>query len=341
MPIFETEDADDEFVGGEAIEVVSTDAVGARLDAWLTAIVEGLTRNQAQRAVSEGRVLVDGLPPKKAGQALRAGQRVTLRAGEVRPTELIPEDIPLQVAYADEHLVVIDKPPGLVVHPGAGHYAGTLVHGLLFWARARGLALALSDVERPGIVHRIDKDTSGLLVVALNDATLVGLQKLFQAHDLERVYRAVLLGHRRADEGIIDTTHARDSRDRKRFTGRQSEGRRAVTHWRELARGEALTLAECRLETGRTHQIRVHMSESGTPIVADPIYGSAVPNSIHGAQSANVGLELRAARAMPRLALHAAVLGFRHPITGAALRFEAPDPPDFAELVAAIVPSRT
>jgi 23S rRNA pseudouridine1911/1915/1917 synthase len=241
----------------------------------------------------------------------------------------------LDFVYVDDHLAVLNKAPGLVVHPGAGHEDDTLVHGLLHWARSEGRTLALRDAERPGIVHRIDKDTSGLLVVALSEAALTGLQAMFQAHDLERVYRAVTVGAR-GDRGTIRTTHARDPADRKRFTGRLPEGRRAVTHWEVQARGEALALVACRLETGRTHQIRMHLAEFGMPIVADPIYGATLPARVHGARGAQAGRELQAARAMPRLALHAAVLGFRHPVTGQPLRFEAPDPPDFAALLGAI-----
>ncbi len=316
--------------------VVPPEDAGTRLDAWLAAADPDLSRTQAQRAIEEGRVRVDGEVPKKAGVLLRGGEIVSLASRPPTPSALTPEPIPLTVVHADDHLVVIDKPAGLVVHPGAGHETGTLVHGLLHWARERGVALALNDTERPGIVHRIDKDTSGLLVVALTEPALIGLQRLFAAHDLDRLYRAVLLGRRREDAGTIRTTHARDPRDRRRFTGRQPTGRHAVTHWRTIAAGAALTLVECRLETGRTHQIRVHMSESGTPIVADPIYGSAPPAHLHGASGQAAGRELAAARAMPRLALHAAVLGFRHPVTGELLRFEAADPPDLAALVAAI-----
>jgi 23S rRNA pseudouridine1911/1915/1917 synthase len=333
-------DESSEIVGVAFSCVVTTEAAGARLDRFLAEQGAVATRSQVARVLEAGRVTVDGRPPDKPGVALKPGQRVHVAAAPVRPSGLVPQPMALDFMYADDHLAVLNKPPGLVVHPGAGHEDGTLVHGLLHWARETGRTLALRDAERPGIVHRIDKDTSGLLVVALSEAALTGLQAMFQAHALERVYRAVTLGAR-GEGGTIRTTHARDPADRKRFTGRLSaseapNARRAVTHWQVLGRGEVLALVACRLETGRTHQIRMHLAEHGMPIVADPSYGAETPARWHGARSPVVARELLAARRMPRLALHAAVLGFRHPVTGAALRFEAPDPPDLAALVAAI-----
>ncbi len=320
--------------------VVAAEEAGIRLDRFLADHQAVATRSQVTRTLEAGRVAVDGRPPEKPGQSLRAGQEVTVLAAPVRPSGLEPQAMALDFVYVDAHLAVLNKPAGLVVHPGAGHAQGTLVHGLLHWARESGRALALRDAERPGIVHRIDKDTSGLMVVALSEAALTGLQAMFQAHDLERIYRAVTLGAR-GEGGTIRTTHARDPVDRKRFTGRlpaavAPNARRAVTHWQALSRGEMLVVVACRLETGRTHQIRMHLAELGTPIIADPLYGGTLPAHVHGARGTQALRELQAARAMPRLALHAAVLGFRHPVTGDTLRFEAPDPPDLAALVAAI-----
>ncbi|MFO0744092.1 MAG: RluA family pseudouridine synthase [Myxococcota bacterium] len=245
------------------------------------------------------------------------------------------------MVWQDEHLAIIDKPAGLVVHPAAGHRSGTLVNALLHWAREEEVALEIDEEERPGIVHRIDKDTSGLLVVAFDDATMRGLQSLFAAHDIERRYRAVVYGTRLADEGTKVSELGRHPKDRKRFASLpvgRGAGKRAVTHWKVLARGHALALVECRLETGRTHQIRVHLSEMGYPIVADPAYGVDNKRSRRDLRTTVIAQEEAAGRAMPRLALHAAVLGFVHPITGEKLRFESPDPDDLATLIKAFVP---
>jgi 23S rRNA pseudouridine1911/1915/1917 synthase len=316
--------------------VVPPEAAGARLDRWLAARLDGLSRSRIEGLIAAGHVQVGGRIPTKSGILLKAGDVVEVEVPEAAPIALVPEDLPLNVVYWDEHLAIIDKAPGMVVHPGAGHDRGTLVHGLLAWARARGLPLATGPASRPGIVHRIDKDTSGLMVVALSEIAMNGLQAMFQAHSLERVYRAVTFGLPRGDAGTIRSTHARDPADRRRFTGRTGEGRHAVTHWRVVARGDVLALVECRLETGRTHQIRMHLSEMQVPIVADPLYGRPLPTRIHDARGPNATVELRAAHTMPRLALHAAVLGFRHPVTQVPLAFESPEPADFAALVAAI-----
>jgi len=317
---------------------VSAEDAGQRLDRWLAARLPERSRSWVTRAVDDGRVTVSGVVATKAGLALREGDEIAVAPSPDDHAASAPaaEAIPLPIVWQDEHLVVVDKPAGLVVHPAAGHRSGTMVNALLHWAREEDVTLDVDDDERPGIVHRIDKDTSGLLVVALDDKTLRGLQAQFAAHSIERVYRAVVLATRVPDEGTRESLLARSAKDRKRFASHPSRGKRAVTHWRVLQRGQALTLVEVRLETGRTHQIRVHLSEAGWPIVADPIYGNDNKRARRDLRTTAIAQEEAAARAMPRLALHAAVLGFVHPVTGAALRFESPDPADLAALIAAL-----
>ncbi len=317
---------------------VPRELAGFRLDRFLTDLLPDRSRSAISRLVDDGRVTVGEERATKAGFALKGGEVVHVDM-PVAPSEVdnLGEDIPLTIVYRDAHLVVIDKPSGLVVHPAPGHATGTLVNALIHWAKEEDVALDIDDEIRPGLAHRIDKDTSGLIVVAFDDQTLRGLQAQFAAHTIERVYRAVVLGKNLTETGRIETFYGRHPKDRKRYTGRlETAARKAVTHWNVITRGFTLALVECRLETGRTHQIRVHMSEHGYPIVADPIYGHTLSRSSAGSDTARMNRELLAARTMPRLALHAAVLGFVHPITGEKLRFESPDPADFAGLVKAL-----
>lgn len=329
---------------------VPTELAGIRLDRFLSDQLSERSRSQIARFIDEGRVRVGDKIPNKAGYALSGGDIVTVDLPD-EPTEvgLVGEDIPLKVVWRDEHLAVIDKPSGLVVHPAPGHTSGTLVNALIHWAREEDVALDIDDEVRPGLAHRIDKDTSGLIVVAFSDVSLRGLQAQFAEHSIERIYRAIVLGKNLSDIGRIETLYARHPKDRKKYTGRveirqAAEGdpttgktvRKAITNYRVIKRGVALSLVECRLETGRTHQIRVHLSEAGFPIVADPIYGHLPSKSATGSDTLKIHRELKAARLMPRLALHAAVLGFIHPVTGEKLRFESPDPEDFAALLATL-----
>ncbi|MGM0574142.1 MAG: RluA family pseudouridine synthase [Myxococcota bacterium] len=305
---------------------VGPDDVGARLDAWLAGRLDGVSRSQVGRALDEGRVTLDGERPPKAGVKLREGSVVAYSHAEPVALEAEAQDIPLPVVHEDRWLAVVDKPAGMVVHPAPGHPDGTLVNALLH--HLGGLS-GVGGATRPGIVHRLDRDTSGLLVVAKDDATHRALSDLFKRRNVERRYLAVVLGGRIDDAGTIETLHGRHPTDRKRFSGRVRRGRRAVTHWETLARGEALALLVLRLETGRTHQIRVHLTERGHPVVADPLYGRKLPRGGGG----RTAVELAAARRMPRLALHAATLGFVHPQTGEALRFVAEPPDDLATLI--------
>jgi 23S rRNA pseudouridine1911/1915/1917 synthase len=274
------------------------------------------------RHITEGAVLVGGaraVPSRK----VRAGEVVTWTPPAVVTTALLAEEIPLVVVYEDPQLVVIDKPPGLVVHPAPGHAQGTLVNALL--ARIGDLR-GIGGELRPGIVHRLDKDTSGLLVVAKDDATMVALGAAFKAHDIDRVYEALAVGKPPAADGRIETLHGRDPRDRKKFSIKVRTGRKAITNWRVVERLGDATRLEAKLETGRTHQVRVHMAALGLPLLGDALYG----------RSPRDPALREIARALGRQALHARKLGFRHPKTGTWLEFTSEPPADFAAALAAL-----
>jgi 23S rRNA pseudouridine1911/1915/1917 synthase len=293
-----------------------------RLDSFLAGEVLEVSRSQLSRQIGQGAVTVNDavFPPSRK---LRAGDVVVWTPPPVVVTELRGEDIPLQIVHEDRWLVVIDKPAGLVVHPAPGHEDGTLVNALLAHCDdLRGIGGEL----RPGIVHRIDKDTSGLLVVAKDDQTMKALGAAFKAHDIERVYEALVVGKPPAESGRIDTLHGRDPRDRKKFSIRVKEGRRAVTDWRVIERFTGAARMEAELETGRTHQVRVHLAALGCPLLADRTYGK--PPRDPG---------LRAiAEELGRQALHARSLGFVHPATGKTLSFRSEPPEDFRRALAAL-----
>jgi 23S rRNA pseudouridine1911/1915/1917 synthase len=306
--------------------VVARASSGARVDRFVAASLE-ISRSEAQRWIDHGRVAVGGVV-RDASTRLREGDVVLVRPEPREATVALPDEgVAFGVLYVDDDVVVIDKPPGLVVHPARGHEAGTLVNGLL----ARGLfrreaseAEDEGDHVRPGIVHRLDKGTSGVMVVARTPRAREGLKAQFQAHSIERAYEAIVVGH--AETRTFSTLHGRHPRDRLRFTTRVARGKRAVTHVRLLAALRGATHVECTLETGRTHQIRVHLAESGTPVLGDPLYGKPPRDT---------GLRALAER-LGHQALHARVLGFVHPVTRQALRFEAPPPADFGEVLAAL-----
>ncbi len=289
-----------------------------------------VSRSTVQRWIGEGRVKVDGkiCRPK---QLVRGGSRLEVEPSEPPPSTAVPDaSVPFTVLFEDPHLIVVDKPAGVVVHPARGHASGTLVNGLLArggFERAGADARDPQGSIRPGVVHRIDKDTSGILVVAKDEPTREGLKQQLSAHSVERVYQALTLGVPRP--GVIDTLYDRHPRSRLRFTSRTGEGKRAVTHvsvLEKLAGGRAALVA-CRLETGRTHQIRVHLSEqAGTPLLADWLYG----------RKPGTPELLEIAEKLGRQALHAAVLGFGHPQTQGALRFESPLPADFQTALGAL-----
>ena len=284
---------------------------GARADAALAALAD-ISRSAAQRLLEEGRVSADGKPVAKSAK-LRAGQALDFELPPPVPAEPVPQDIPLDIVYEDDDLLVVNKPAGMVVHPAAGHDDGTLVNALLHHC---GDSLGgVGGVLRPGIVHRIDRDTTGLLVVAKNDAAMESLAAELAAHHMERVYECIVRGH--PDEtGTLDAPIGRHPKDRKRMAVNRKDGKPAVTHYRVLEYFPGYSFVECRLETGRTHQIRVHMAHIGHPIVGDPVYNP-------GGES--FGLTGQC--------LHAKTLCFRHPKTGETLKFTAELPETFRSLL--------
>jgi 23S rRNA pseudouridine1911/1915/1917 synthase len=295
-----------------------------RLDRFLADSIPELTRSQLKKLIDDGMVLLDGVTAK-AGSRLKGGETLAVTIPPIAPAEAVPEEIPLVVIFEDPHLVVIDKPPGLVVHPAPGHQGGTLVNALLYHCRDLS---GIGGELRPGIVHRLDKDTSGVMVATKDDLTHNHLSRQFKAHSITRRYVALVHGLIKTDEGTVDRPIGRHPVQRKKMSG--GSGRRAVTHWRVLRRfdRDRLTLVELTLETGRTHQIRVHLSEMNLPVVGDPVYGN--PGRAQALADPQVR---RRVQSLHRQALHARVLGFVHPATGDYIEFESPLPADIAEIV--------
>lgn len=289
----------------------ATEHAGVRLDAFLSA--DGaLTRSQAARLIAEGRVRVNGKPAAKSAR-LSGGETVTVDVPQLRETALPPQDIPLDVVYEDDDVIVVNKPTGLVVHPAPGHPDGTLVNALLHHC---GDSLSgIGGEKRPGIVHRIDRDTSGLIIAAKNDAAHLALSAQLKDHSLSRTYECLVTGNMKQDSGTVDAPIGRSSADRKKMAVVPT-GRRAVTHWEVVARYPGVTHLRCRLETGRTHQIRVHMAYIGHPILGDTVYGAKKP--------------------VPGLTgqcLHATGLRFVHPRTGEPVELHCPLPPEFTAML--------
>ena len=293
--------------------LLRADRAGERADQLIARLAPGLTRSAAQRLLEEGAVTRNGQPVKKNYKAAE-GDVLAVALPDPEPAEAVPQDIPLDVVYEDDDVIVVNKPVGLVVHPAAGHPDGTLVNALLYHC---GKSLSgINGALRPGIVHRIDRDTSGLIIAAKNDAAHQALAAQLADHSLYREYEAVCVGVLREDAGTVDAPIGRNPADRKKMAVDRKNGRPAVTHWSVLARYSGHTHIRCRLETGRTHQIRVHLASIGHPLLGDTVYGAKRP--------------------VPGLAgqcLHARRLSFVHPRTGERLTLECPLPPWFEEVL--------
>ena len=304
----------------EILSIIAEES-GERIDALLARTLEGLSRSAAQRLLEEGRVTrEEGGKALRKSDRVQAGEHITVVLPELaEDLPLIPQDLPLDVVYEDDDLIVVNKERGMVVHPAPGHPDGTLVNALL-WHCGDSLS-GIGGEKRPGIVHRIDKDTSGLLIVAKNDFAHQALSAQLQDRSLSRVYEAVVRGRLRADSGTIDRPIGRHPTDRKRMAVNEKNGRPAATHWNVLARYAAYTHVRCRLETGRTHQIRVHMASIGHPLLGDGVYGAPCPEK---------GLEGQC--------LHARELKFIHPRTGEAVHLATGLPAWFTEVLSRLGP---
>jgi 23S rRNA pseudouridine1911/1915/1917 synthase len=310
-------------MNGEERIISGTLPGGERLDKALST-ASGLSRERIKALMGEGRIMLDGKAESQASLKPAAGTSFAIDVPEAAPAEAVAQDIPLNIVFEDEHLIVIDKPAGLVVHPAAGNLDGTLVNALLH--HCRGQLSGIGGVVRPGIVHRIDKETSGLLVVAKTNAAHEGLAKQFADHSIHRAYLAIVAGVPKPPSGTVSGHIGRSDHDRKKMAvlhPLNKRGKHAVTHYRLLEALGLASLVECRLETGRTHQVRVHMSSIGHPLLGDPVYGRN-PQRLRP-----ILTQLHFARQ----ALHAADLGFIHPVTGEALRFESTLPADMAGLL--------
>lgn len=307
--------------GHENIISGVTGAEPGRLDKVL-AEASGLSRERIKALLGEGRITLAGAPVFQPSLKIAPGCSFTISVPQAAVAEAQAQDIPLSIVFEDEHLIVVDKPAGLVVHPAAGNLDGTLVNALLH--HCEGQLSGIGGVARPGIVHRIDKDTSGLLVVAKSDRAHEGLARQFAAHSIVRSYRAVVCGSPRPSAGRVDGSIARSSTNRKRMAIVEAgRGKHAVTHYKLLEALDSASLIECRLETGRTHQVRVHMSSIGHALLGDPTYGRT-PGSLRPLLDR---LQFR------RQALHAAELGFVHPVKGETVQFFSAIPDDMARLI--------
>lgn len=303
--------------------VLAAEAAGWRLDRALAGAIPTLSRERLKALVSAGAVTVDGRQERDPARKMKGGEAVAVLVPPARPAEAVSQDIPLDIRFEDAHLLVVEKPAGLVVHPAAGNLDGTLVNALLH--HCAGRLSGIGGVARPGIVHRIDKDTSGLLVVAKTDRAHAGLAAQFAKHTIGRRYLAVVAGLPTPPAGRIETNLARSEANRQKIAVvSPPRGKHAVTHYRVLEPLRNAALVECRLETGRTHQVRVHMAHIGHPLLGDPVYGQG-----------RLG-DLCRRLGFHRQALHAAELKLEHPITKEMLTFESVAPPDIQELLSAL-----
>ncbi len=299
--------------------IVEQEGAGTRIDRFLSGEDTGLSRSALQGLMAQGHVLCNGHPVPKS-QKLKAGDTLLVEIPDAKPIEAVPQNIPLDIVYEDEHLLVVNKPKGMVVHPAPGNPDGTLVNALLW--HCQGSLSGIGGLIRPGIVHRIDKDTSGLLVVAKDDATHIGLSQQMAVHSVERAYHTVVYGGFTQEQGVVESSIARSHTDRKKmavYPVGEPGAKYAYTGYQVLERLGNFTLLECRLKTGRTHQIRVHMASIHHPVAGDPVYGPHNCITSLGGQC-----------------LHAKTLGFIHPATGQALRFDSELPEYFTHFVATL-----
>jgi 23S rRNA pseudouridine1911/1915/1917 synthase len=302
-----------------------------RLDKYLTQFLPDLTRTRIQQLITDGFITVDG-ETIKASHKITPGEVFAVRITAPPPSAVIPEAIPLRVVYEDRYLIVVDKPAGMVVHPACGHPTGTLANALLY--HYENLSQAGGE-SRPGIVHRLDKDTSGLLVAALDDRTHAALAEQFKEKSTAREYLAVVWGHPQPPRGTISSFLTRSSSDRRKIIVSPNRGKWAVTHYEITEKFHQISLLRLHLETGRTHQIRVHLSHRGHPVFGDPVYAGR-KSQIAGLNTTDTRFLVALLQNFKRQALHAAVLGFVHPATKQPLRFESELPQDMQELVTAL-----
>ena len=304
------------------IFIVADEQVGMRLDAFVASQDDSISRSAAVRLCEQGDITVNGKTVKK-NYAVREGDEVEVITPDPVPAEAVPQDIPLDIVYEDEDIIVINKPEGMVVHPAAGNEDGTLVNALLYHC---GDSLSgIGGVSRPGIVHRIDKDTAGLLVVAKNDAAHISLSDQLKRHEVSRIYSAIVIGGMREDSGTVNAPLGRDLKDRKKMAvirDPSKPSREAVTHWSVLERYDGFCLVRCQLETGRTHQIRVHMSHIGHPLMGDTTYGGG-----------RTKFEAQHKALICGQCLFAGELSLTHPRTGERMHFSVPRPENFEALL--------
>ena len=292
---------------------VTEELSGDRIDKFLSEQCEELSRSFIQKLLKSGEVYV-GAKPVKPSYKVSEGDMISFEVPEAVEPEILPEDIPLDILYEDHDVILVNKPKGMVVHPAAGHYTGTLVNALMY--HCKDDLSGINGVMRPGIVHRIDMDTTGVLIICKNDLSHNSIAEQLKEHSIIRRYQAIVHGCLKDDEGTIDAPVGRHPQDRKKMCINHQNGKHAVTHYKVLNRFQGYTHIECRLETGRTHQIRVHMSSIGHPLLGDAVYGPArCPYKLQGQT------------------LHAGVLGFVHPRTGVYMEFSAPLPEYFIKLL--------
>ncbi len=295
------------------IKIEEQDA-GERMDIVLPELLENISRSSIQKLIEKGNVCVNGIPVTSKKYKLKEGDLVEVRIEEPTPLQAEPENIPLEIVYEDADLLVVNKPKGMVVHPAAGNWTGTLVNGILYHCQDR--LSSINGVIRPGIVHRIDKDTSGLLVVAKNDISHQALAEQFAAHTITRAYRAIVYNNFAEDQGVVNAPIGRDPRNRLRMTVIERKGKQATTYYKVLERFGRFTYIEATLKTGRTHQIRVHMAHINHPLLGDELYGP---------KKSPVRTEGQV--------LHAKTLGFQHPSSGKYVEFDSPLPEGFSQVL--------